>query len=182
MNIYYVILIALAVSLDAFAVALSIGLDKRVNGTMKLGVCSSFGFFQFFIAFIGGVLGIIFNTYFLKVPQIMSGFIVSLVGIIILKEEFENKEKELVLKFFMCIILGISVSIDAGAIMFGIASNLSNYAELLYYTLIIGAITFVMTSIAFFISKVLRKIEVVEKYATYIGAVILILLGIKIMF
>ncbi|MEG2353435.1 MAG: manganese efflux pump [Clostridium sp.] len=182
MKVHYIILIAIAVSLDAFAVALSIGLDKRINRRIKLEICISFAFFQFLMAFIGGAIGIVFNTYFLNVPKIISGFIVSLVGIIVLKEQFENKEKEFVLKFAMCIILGISVSIDAGAIMFGIAGNLSSNIALFYYTILIGMVTLVVTCIAFYISKILNKIELIEEYAAYIGGIILILLGIKIMF
>jgi len=99
-----------------------------------------------------------------------------------IKEGFENKGKCPLINRKMCIILGISVSIDAMVIGFTVIDKLKSNLQLLEYTLIIGLVTLLMSSFAFFIAKYLKKIEFVGKYADYIGGIILIIFGVKMMF
>jgi putative Mn2+ efflux pump MntP len=81
----------------------------------------------------------------------------------------------------MYLILGVSVSIDAMVVGFTVLNNITK-VMLLKDTLFIGAVTLAMVTIAFLISKYLKKIEVVGKYADYIGGIILIIFGLKMMF
>jgi len=81
----------------------------------------------------------------------------------------------------MYLILGVSVSIDAMVVGFTVLNNITNVI-LLKDTLFIGGVTLVMVAIAFIISKYLKKIELIGRYADYIGGVILIIFGLKMMF
>jgi len=182
MSLYSLLIIALALSLDAFGIAICIGLNDGVKLKNKLEFILSFGFFQFLFSILGAYAGILFNIYVTSVPNIIGGTIISLVGLLMIKEGFENKGKCPLINPKMCIILGISVSIDALVIGFTVLNKVPNNLQLFQYTLIIGLVTLIMSTFAFFIAKYLKTIEFVGKYADYIGGIILIIFGIKMMF
>jgi putative Mn2+ efflux pump MntP len=182
MKFYFLLLIAVALSLDAFGVSLCVGLNGAVEKRNKFQLSFSFGFFQFFFAICGAYAGFLFNTYIASVPQVIGGALVSIVGILMVKEGFASKEECILIKPGMILVLGVSVSIDALVIGFTTLNNIANRVELFISTVFIGLITFIMCLFAFFISKYLQKIHIVSKYADYIGGVILIIFGIKMMF
>lgn len=182
MSLYSLILIALALSLDAFGIAICVGLKDQIKLKNKLEFIASFGFFQFLFSVLGAYAGILFNTYVTSVPNIIGGAIISFVGVFMIKEGFENKGKCPLINPKMCIILGISASIDAMVIGFTILDKIQNSIQLYQYSLIIGFVTLGMSTFAFFIAKYLKKIGFVGKYADYIGGIILIIFGIKMMF
>lgn len=178
---YPLFMIALALSLDAFGVALCIGLNNQTKFVNKVGFTISFAVFQFLLSYIGAYAGFLFNTYVAAMPTIIGGIIIALVGVIMIKEGIDNKGKCPLLKPKMYLILGISVSIDAMVVGFTVLDNITKVI-LLEDTLIIGAVTFVMVILAFVISKYLKKISIIGKYADYIGGIILIVFGLKMMF
>ena len=182
MDFYSLLLIAIALSLDAFGVALCIGLNRgvRIKGRVLFSACS--GFFQFLFALIGAYAGVLFNTYIASVPQIIGGALISIVGILMLKEGFQNKGECPVIRPGSYFILGISVSIDAMVIGFTVLNNINNNLIILKDTLFIGVVTLIISSLAFVVAKYLKKIELLGKYADYIGGVILVIFGIKMMF
>ncbi|AWZ49253.1 hypothetical protein C3495_10700 [Clostridiaceae bacterium 14S0207] len=182
MNLNYLLVISLALALDAFGVALGIGLNPEVKFKNKIGFIFSFAFFQFLFAFVGGYGGILFSTYIASVPKILGGCVISLVGVIMIKEGMEKKKENILLNLKTNIILGISVSIDAMVIGFTVLNDLKSVGVLINCTIIIGIVTLIMTTFAFLISKLLNKIEVFQKYADYIGGIILLFFGIKMMF
>jgi len=182
MDFYSLILIALALSLDAFGVALCIGLNRGITGSTKTMVAASFGFFQFLFSLIGALAGFIFTTYITSVPSIIGGAIVSIVGLMMLKEGREEKEECRIVKPAMIIVLGVSVSIDALVIGFTAFNNIISTASIMFNTLFIGVVSVLMSFAAFYLSRHLHKIEIVSRYADYIGGVILVLFGIKMMF
>ncbi|HEY8890458.1 MAG TPA: manganese efflux pump [Clostridium sp.] len=181
MEIYPLFIIALALSLDAFGVALCIGLNSKTRFKNKVCFIISFAFFQFLLSYIGAYVGFLFNTYVASMPTIIGGVIISIVGVVMIKEGFENKGKCPLLKPKMYFILGISVSIDAMVVGFTVLNSITKVI-LLKDTLFIGVVTLVMVTMAFIISKYLKKIEVISKYADYIGGIILIFFGLKMMF
>jgi len=181
MDIYPLFIIALALSLDAFGVALCIGLNNQTRFKNKVGFTMSFGLFQFLLSYVGAYAGFLFNTYIASMPTIIGGMIISVVGVIMIKEGFDNQGKCPLLRPKMYLILGVSVSIDAMVVGFTVLNNITNVI-LLKDTLFIGGVTLVMVAIAFIISKYLKKIEVIGRYADYIGGVILIIFGLKMMF
>lgn len=181
MDIYPLFIIALALSLDAFGVALCIGLNNQTRTSNKLGFIISFGVFQFLFSYIGAYAGFLFNTYVVAMPSIIGGMIIATVGVLMIKEGFENNGQCPLLKPKMYFILGVSVSIDAMVVGFTVLNSTTNFI-LFKNTLFIGGITLVMSAIAFIISRYLKKIEILGKYADYIGGLVLIIFGLKMMF
>jgi len=182
MDFYGLLLIALALSLDAFGVALCIGLNNQARLKNKVIFATSFGFFQFLLSFIGAFAGFLFNTYIAAVPNIIGGIIIALVGVLMIKEGLQNKGDCPLLNAKMYVVLGISVSIDAMVVGFTAFNKVLNNIILFQDTLFIGIVTFIMSLGAFFVSRYLKRIEIVGKYADFIGGIILILFGLKMIF
>ena len=86
MNINYTFLIAMALSLDAFGVAISIGINRALRIKNKMLFALSFGFFQFLFSLIGAYFGFFFSTYIIAIPRIMGGAIIVTVGIIMIRD------------------------------------------------------------------------------------------------
>ena len=181
MDLYSLFIVALALSLDAFGVALCIGLNNQTKFINKVGFIISFGLFQFLFSYIGAYAGFLFNTYVALLPTIIGGMIISFVGVLMIIEGFKNQGKCPLLKPKMYFILGMSVSIDAMVVGFTILNDVTNVI-LFKDTLFIGFITLIMSILAFMISRHLKKIEIIGRYADYIGGIILIAFGLKMMF
>ena len=73
-------IIALALAMDAFGVALSIGINSAVRRKNKIYFAISFGFFQFALSLAGAVGGYFFNNYIATIPNIIGGGIIAIVG------------------------------------------------------------------------------------------------------
>ncbi|MFD3156007.1 manganese efflux pump MntP family protein [Haloimpatiens sp. FM7330] len=181
MSFYSLTLIALALSFDAFGVAISLGISG-LKTRERLMYIFSFGFFQFLCALGGAYAGFFFNTYIVSVPKILGGIIIAIVGIIMLKEGFEEGNNKFIENKKAYLILGISVSIDAMVIGFTALNNIYSNFIIFRDALYIGIVTWIMTSIAFAICKYLKKIKAISAYADYIGGIILIIFGIKMIF
>ncbi len=181
MSLYFLISISIALSLDAFGVAVSIGLNRGVMYNQKLIFSLSFGFFQFFFSLIGALIGVAFNTYVTSVPSIAGGVIVGIVGILMIKEGLSDKNEYFILNPRMYIILGISVSIDAMVIGFTVL-NLLSIIDLVKVSIFIGLTALIVSIVGFLVSRYLKRIKIVRQYADYIGGIILILFGIKMIF
>lgn len=93
MKFYDVSIIAIALSLDAFGVALSIGLEEQLKFRNKLLFAFSFGLFQFLFSIGGAYAGIFFTTYVAALPKVIGGALIGTVGILMIKEGFQKKMK-----------------------------------------------------------------------------------------
>jgi manganese efflux pump family protein len=182
MSVYSLLLIALALSLDAFGVALSIGLNRKVRFRNKSIFTLSFGFFQFLFSLTGALAGFLFNTYIASMPGIIGGIIIILVGCLMIREGLDERDACLLFTPKMYIVIGISVSIDALVVGFTALSDIHSLILAIRYTVIIGMVTLLITSGAFIISKFLNRIALISRYADYIGGIILIIFGLKMIF
>lgn len=182
MDVYTLLLIAVALSLDAFGVALSIGITGGIKRENKIMFALSFGFFQCLFSLLGAIAGSLFTTYIVSIPKIIGGAIVAVVGVLMLKEGMEEKSEKLLINKKMYMILGISVSIDALIIGFTVLNQVDNQILMAINCLTIGVVALIFSSLAFILSKYLKKISVIESYADYIGGIILILFGLKMIF
>lgn len=173
-------LIAIALALDAFGVALGIGCGQPLDLRERSSIIFSFGFFQFGFAFIGAILGSYINNNLFNITGYVSGIIILGIGILLLKEGYENQDEETcrTLSFWTFIILGISVSIDALGVGFSLLYKL-DLSLLVANSIYIGLISSILTFLSLFLVKYIRNINIVEKYADFIGGGILIIFGLK---
>ncbi len=182
MTLSYVFIIGTALAMDAFGVALGIGLNPILERRHKLKFVLSFSFFQFLFTFLGGSMGHLFDVYIANIPSLAGGIIMGIVGILMIIDGLEEKENKMIIKNSTCLILGISVSIDALVIGFTTFHKISNVAALFSYSAFIGLITALFSNGAFIIGRVIKKIEFIAQYANFFGGTALIIFGLKMIF
>jgi putative Mn2+ efflux pump MntP len=182
MNFFLVIPVALALSMDVFAV--SIGLSLQPEGLKKsqrLRLALFFGFFQFVMPLIGWLAGQGFLTYIRDVDHWVAFGLLLLIGGKMLLEAFRNREgiKKVAgdpTKGMTLILLSVATSIDALAVGLSLAAI---QQHILFPAVIIGAVAFVATLFGTMVGPLMGRIA--GKWAEFSGGLILIFIGIKIL-
>jgi putative Mn2+ efflux pump MntP len=180
MSIVEIFLIAIGLSMDAFAVSITLGLsDKKLKMAKFLLPGIYFGFFQALMPFIGFYGG----KYFTGEIQILDHWIafvlLAFIGGKMIKESFEKKEEkanENSYKFTRMLLLAVSTSIDALAVGITFAFFRIN---IFMAIIIIGLTTFIISIAGAKIGDVFG-IKFKSK-AEIFGGAILVMLGIKIL-
>ncbi|MCR4420990.1 MAG: manganese efflux pump [Spirochaetales bacterium] len=185
MNLITLILIALSLSLDAFAVAVTSGttiktlkISAAFRYTMRVALF--FGFFQALMPTIGWLAGKGIIRYIEKWDHFVIFGILLIVGLKMIYESIFLKENEKqenkIFSFYELFILAIATSLDALAI--GISLSLLN-VSIFFSAFIIGIITFIVSAIGVRIGKTLGHLF--ENKLEVFGGLVLIGIGIKIL-
>lgn len=184
MELKAIIIIGIALAMDALGVTLSIGLNPSVRRNNKIQYIISFAVFQFLLFFIGGICGNLFEKYIVAIPNIVGGIAIGIVGLMMFKEGIQSKEEDsnLLVKKSTVLILGISVSIDALVVGFTACHHIGSYLLMTVNSILIGLITLLICTTGFFLCRYIRRLEFVTKYADFLGGIILILFAIKMIF
>ena len=178
------LLLALGVSMDAFAVSICKGLAMQ-RATWKAGlVCGLwFGGFQALMPTIGFFLGTLFAEAIQAVDHWVAFILLAIIGINMLKEALEKgcdcccEEANADLSVKTMFVLAIATSIDALAV--GISLAMVGDVNIFLAAVLIGAFTCGMSAMGVKIGNVFGARY--EKKAQLAGGVILILLGLNIL-
>ena len=182
MSLLTIMLLALAMSSDAFAVALCRGISLKSTpflGALKIGVL--FGIIEAMTPLLGWLIGYIALQYIEKWDHWVVFAIMLFLGINMiyssLKSSDENDQQEPISSnkksFFMLIFTAISTSIDAFAVGVGLAMANVN----IYFTAsMIGLATCVMVTTGLLLGKKIGC--VVGKKAELFGGLVLIAIGV----
>lgn len=183
MGLGELLLLALGVSMDAFAVSICKGLAMK-KATLREGmICGLwFGGFQMLMPLIGYFLGTLFAEAIQAIDHWVAFILLGIIGINMLKEAFEKEKDEdggenADLSFKTMLILAVATSIDALAV--GISLALAGDVNIFEAVLLIGAFTCGMSAVGVKVGNVFGARF--EKKAQFAGGVILILLGAKIL-
>lgn len=179
MGILEIILVAIGLAMDAFAVSICKGLSmKKMNWRKAIIVGAYFGVFQGLMPIIGYFLGTTFETFVTKIDHWIAFGLLVFIGINMLKEAFSEETENCNdnVDFKTMIILAIATSIDALAV--GITFAFLG-VNILSSAVIIAIITFLVCVIGV---KIGNKFgDKYERKAEIVGGLILILMGIKIL-
>ena len=185
MSIWDIIVIALGVSADAFAVSMCKGVEmKKMIWKYALLIALFFGGFQMLMPVIGWAAGSLFEKYITSFDHwIAFGLLLFLGGKMVYdgifdkeKKGEEKEDKPLKLGFVTLLMMAVATSIDALAV--GVTFAFLKVNVWLAVS-IIGATTFTCSLIGVGIG-----VKVGDKFknkAEILGGVILILLGVKIL-
>ncbi len=182
MGIGALFLLAVGVSMDAFAVSICKGLAVKNAGLKEKLCCGAwFGGFQALMPLIGFFLGALFADAISAFDHWVAFALLALIGINMLREAF-SKEEECCengadMSFKTMFVMAIATSIDALAV--GISLAMAGDVNILLAILFIGIITFIMSAIGVHIGSIFGSRF--EKKAEALGGIILILLGLKIL-
>ena len=182
MGIGELFLLAVGLSMDAFAVSICKGLSMKKATIRAQAICGGwFGGFQALMPLIGFYLGTLFASAIEAFDHWVAFVLLALIGANMLKEAFskecdccgENADLSVKTMFVMA----VATSIDALAV--GISLAMAGNVNIWAAIALIGAITFVLSAIGVKVGNLFGSRY--EKKAQFCGGVILILLGLKIL-
>lgn len=180
MEIASIVLIALGLSMDAFAVSVGCGIKgARTSLLYPFRLAFSFGFFQAAMPLIGFAFGKGFAGIISSYDHWIAFFLLSGIGIKMIIESFEKDNACTTgaeISFNRMIMLSLATSIDALAA--GISFALLGMPIILP-SIVIGAVTFAVSLAGVYLGdKVGRNLK---KRAELAGGIVLILIGAKIL-
>ena len=182
MGFLEMLLLAVSLSADAFAVSVCKGLSVK-KATLGQGVICGcwFGGFQALMPAIGFLLASLFAQAISDFDHWVAFTLLAIIGINMLKEAFEKEECECCSKdgdfaAKTMFVMAVATSIDALA--GGIALKMDSGDPFIAIPLI-GVITFCFSAVGVKIGNVFGARF--EKKAQFAGGVILVLLGLKIL-
>ena len=178
------LLLAVGVSMDAFAVSICKGLAMKkatVKGCMTCGIW--FGGFQALMPTIGFFLGTLFADAIEAVDHWVAFILLAIIGINMLKEALEKdeccccEEHNADLSVKTMFVMAVATSIDALAV--GISLAMAGDVNIWMAAALIGLFTCGMSAVGVKIGNLFGA--KFEKKAQLAGGVILILIGLRIL-
>lgn len=179
MGFVEILIIAVALSMDAFAVALCKGLSvPKLKPKHALIVGLYFGGFQALMPVIGYLLGFKFENAIASVDHWIAFVLLALIGANMIREAVSGEEEELDASFGFktMLLLAVATSIDALAVGVSFAFLKVNIVTA---ALSIGVTTFILSAVGVAIGNVFG-VKFKSK-AEIAGGVVLILMGLKIL-
>lgn len=173
-------ILAVGLSMDAFAVSICKGLAMKKASWKAQFCCGAwFGGFQALMPLIGYFLGTLFIDAISAIDHWIAFGLLVIIGVNMLREALGSEEEaaDADLSVKTMFIMAVATSIDALAV--GISLAMAGVANIWLAVLLIGATTFVLSAIGVKVGNVFGSRY--EKKAEIVGGVILILLGVKIL-
>ena len=182
MGLVELFLLAVGLSMDAFAVSVCKGLStQKLTWKHYLTIGLWFGGFQALMPTIGYFLGSTFESYITSVDHWAAFVLLAIIGVNMIREGLRKDEPEedqsASFSFQTMLVLAVATSIDALAV--GITFALLPGVNLPAAVSFIGATTFLLSAIGLKVGNVFGL-----KYksrAEIAGGAILVLLGLKIL-
>ena len=180
MGIIEIILIAVSLAMDAFAVSICKGLSmKKMEWKKAIIIGLYFGLFQGGMPLIGYLLGVGFEESIKFIDHWIAFGLLAFIGGNMIKEALSKNEDDEVddkVDFKTMIVLAIATSIDALAV--GVTFAFLN-VNIILAACLIAIITFIISCIGVKLGNVFG--DKYEKKAELAGGVVLVLIGLKIL-
>jgi putative Mn2+ efflux pump MntP len=178
MSFWELFVIAIGLSMDAFAVSICNGLTiKNINIKHALIIGLFFGGFQAIMPLIGYYIGTQFKVYITPVDHWIAFLLLGFIGLKMVKESRSCEVVENIFNLKSLLILSVATSIDALAVGITFAFFQAN---IIFAVSTIGTITFILSFLGVRIGRMLG--DKFKTHAEFAGGIILILMGLKILF
>ena len=172
-------IIAVGLSMDAFAVSIAKGLSVcRIAPRHSLCVGSWFGGFQALMPLVGFYLGVTFSRFVTSVDHWIAFFLLGLIGMNMIRESFSREKVAPDPDFSVrtMFVMAVATSIDALAV--GISFAVLS-VDIWSAVAIIGATTFLLSIVGLKIGNIFGCRY--KTKAEFFGGAVLLLLGVKIL-
>ena len=181
MSLPELFIIAVGLSMDAFAVAVCKGLSVYKLKAKHIALTGLwFGGFQGLMPLIGYFLGSTFEKYITPIDHWVAFVLLGIIGINMIKESFEKdgeNDSDASFSVKTMFVMAVATSIDALAV--GITFALLPDVNITAAVLFIGVITFALSCVGIKIGNVFGS--KFKSKAELAGGLILILMGTKIL-
>ena len=174
-----IILIALALAMDAFAVSVAVGTTGFLKSKRaRFRISFHFGLFQFLMPILGWMAGSTISSYIENMDHWLALALLGYVGGKMIKESFDRGPQKYRLnpsRGWSLILLSVATSIDALAVGLSLAFI---GATIWSTAAIIGLITAALSLIGILLGKSVGGL--ISKRAELVGGLVLIFIGVKI--
>ena len=185
MGILEIFMLAVGLSMDAFAVSICKGLCMKKATLKAQATCGVwFGGFQGLMPLIGFFLGTLFAEAIQAFDHWVAFVLLAIIGANMLKEAFSKETEEACdvngevdMSVKTMFLMAVATSIDALAV--GISLAMAGDVNIWLAVAMIGATTFILSAVGVKVGNVFGSRY--EKKAQFCGGAILILLGLKIL-
>lgn len=179
MGLFDLLATAIALSMDAFAVAIGKGLSVR-RARLRHGLITGayFGGFQALMPLLGFLLASSFASYIRRYDHWIAFVLLALIGANMLREALSKEEPPVNDSFGIRAMLPMAIATSIDALATGVTFAMTD-TDIWLAIAIVGVTTFAFSAAGVKIGNVFGS-----KYrakAEFIGGVILILMGIKIL-
>ena len=176
------ILVAIALAMDAFAVAIASGVAlRRVSARQTFRLAWHFGLFQALMPIIGWFMGVKVRPYIAAFDHWLAFALLAYLGGKMIHEAFtdaENKGTTDPTRGMSLVMLSVATSIDAFAV--GLSLSLLGL-DVWMPALVIGLTAFAFTVLGLHLGRIVGQGRLLSLYAEIIGGLVLIAIGIKIL-
>jgi putative Mn2+ efflux pump MntP len=180
MGAFELLATALALSMDAFAVAVCKGLSTEKADIRYMSITGAwFGGFQGLMPFAGFLLGSAFRKYITPIDHWIAFALLGLLGLNMIKAAFspDGEPADSSLGFGVMLAMAVATSVDALSV--GITFALLPEVNILLAVGSIGVITFILSAVGVRVGSVFGAKN--KKYAEIAGGIVLFLIGLKIL-
>lgn len=177
MSIYELIILSVALALDALIVSFSYGMIisvKRLQNAFILAF--AFGFFQFLMPVLGWNFTGLVYSYLEKYSKWIVFVVFLLLGIKFLKEAFSKEEQAKISCISPVCMFGLALATSIDAFGAGVSIKFLGI-PILFPSFVIGLITFALSFCGFNIAGSLKSLS--EKHIGVLGALLLFYLAVK---
>ena len=179
MGVIELLVLALGLSMDAFAVSICKGLSVPKLQAKHCLICGVyFGGFQALMPLIGWALGIRVQSMITNIDHWIAFVLLAVIGANMIKESFSKEEEcpDASFGFKTMLTLAVATSIDALAV--GVTFAFLD-VSIVPAVLLIGATTFVCSTVGVKIGNVFGNRF--QSKAEFLGGLVLIAIGLKIL-
>lgn len=175
-----ILAIAVALAMDAFAVAVATGLKLRCSLAQTVRMAGAFGVFQFIMPVAGWALGLTVRSYIEAFDHWVAFVLLAFVGGKMLYEAWNGGgERSDPTRGATLVLLAVATSIDALAV--GISMALLN-VDIWHPAAIIGLVCFAITAAGMHLGRLaVREGGALSARANVLGGLVLIGIGLKIL-
>jgi putative Mn2+ efflux pump MntP len=184
MKFINIISIAVALSMDAFAVSVATGsILKKVSARQTFRLSWHFGLFQAMMPIIGWSAGLSVRPYIESFDHWVAFGLLAFVAVHMIREAFKpqvsnTKEKDDPTKGITLVMLSVATSIDALAIGFSLSVlDLNIWIS----AMIIGLVAGLVTIAGINLGEKLGSLSLISRWASVIGGGILLGIGVNIL-
>ncbi len=179
LGIFELFLIAVSLSMDAFAVSICKGLSVTILKKRHAFVTGLyFGGFQALMPLLGFLLGSKFSHLIERFDHWISFALLVIIGLNMIRESREKDEEMLCGSFSFSAMLPLALATSIDALAVGVTFAFLN-VDIVPAVSFIGVITFILSTLGVFLGNIFGAKY--KSYAECLGGIVLILMGIKIL-
>lgn len=183
MPLYEIIIISVALAMDAFTIAVACGLCMpSVSRRQNFRLSFHFGLFQALMPLLGWGAGLAVRSMVETYAPWISFILLSFVGGKMIKESFESDDScrnfKDPTKGMSLVFLSVATSLDALAV--GLSFSIMDY-PIAVPCIFIGITALILTSLGLWLGKSFARASRYSHIAERVGGTVLILIGLKLL-